>query len=91
MGAVGYLVKPVDKAQLTCALEKLESEDTTPRILVIDDNPEDLKMMEAILRGEGFEVLLASNGVKGVAEAILYGASEQISIETAPGLSAGGS
>ena len=70
MGAVGYLVKPVDKGQLTYALKNLESEDTVSCILIVDDSPEDLRLMSTILQSEGFEVLEASDGVKGVAKAI---------------------
>ena len=74
MGAVGYLVKPIDKSQLTCTLNKLEfaekSENATHRILIIDDNLDDLKLMETMLHGEGFDVILASDGAEGVAKAI---------------------
>jgi len=74
MGAVGYLVKPIDKDQLLHTLEKIELaakvEDTAPRILIIDDRPEDLKLMKAILRGEGYSILEASDGAEGVAKAI---------------------
>jgi len=74
MGAVGYLVKPIDKNQLTCTLNKLEfvakREDAKPRILIIDDNLEDLKLLETILHGEGFDVLSASDGAEGIAKAI---------------------
>ncbi|MBC8230663.1 response regulator, partial [bacterium] len=74
MGAVGYLVKPVSKSQLRCTLNKLEfaekAEDAMRRILIIDDNPEDLKLMETILHGEGFDVLKALDGVEGIAKAI---------------------
>ncbi len=74
MGAVGYLVKPIDKDQLACILNKLEfaenAEDVTPRILIIDDNPEDVKLMEAILHNEGFDVLKTLSGAEGIAKAI---------------------
>jgi len=74
LGAVGYLVKPIDKDQLRYALERLELagrvEDTTPRTLIIDDNPEDIKLMETILHSEGIEVLSASDGKEGVAKAV---------------------
>jgi len=74
MGAMGYLVKPIDKDQLSCTLNKLEfttkSEDATPRILIIDDRTEDLKLMAAILHNEGFDVLEASDGAEGIAKAI---------------------
>lgn len=70
MGAVGYLVKPIEKTQLESALENLVPAETTPKILVIDDNSEDIKLMETILSSEGFDVLTASNGVKGIAKVI---------------------
>ena len=74
MGAVGYLVKPIDKDQLTHTLSNLElmsnSEDTVPCILVIDDNPEDLKLIGSILHSEGYGVLETLDGASGVAKAI---------------------
>ena len=70
MGAVDYLTKPIDREQLSYALKKLEAQETTPRILVIDDDAKDLRMLEAILHNEGFEVLTTTNGARGVAEAI---------------------
>ena len=38
--------------------------------MIVDDSPEDLRLMKAILENEGFEVLEAYDGVKGVAKAI---------------------
>jgi len=74
MDAVGYLVKPVSKGQLTCILDKVEfavnQKNVTPRILIIDDNLEDLRLMETILHGEGLDVLRASDGPEGVVKAI---------------------
>jgi CheY-like chemotaxis protein len=70
MGAVGYLVKPIDKNQLMYILRNLESADATSCILVVDDSSEDMRLMKTTLQNEGFEVLEASDGVKGVAKAI---------------------
>jgi signal transduction histidine kinase/CheY-like chemotaxis protein/HAMP domain-containing protein len=74
MGVLGYLVKPIDKDQLLHALEKLEFaaqvEDAKPCILIIDDNPDDLRFMELTLRNEGFDVLEAPGGAEGVTRAI---------------------
>lgn len=74
MGAVGYLVKPIDKDQLTHTLSNLElmskTQGAAPRILVIDDNPEDLKLIGSILHSEGYGVLEALDGISGVAKAI---------------------
>jgi signal transduction histidine kinase/CheY-like chemotaxis protein/HAMP domain-containing protein len=72
MGAVGYLIKPIDKDQLTGILGKIElsikEEAGVPRILLIEDNPEDMKLMETILHSEGFEVLKAYSGTEGIAK-----------------------
>lgn len=74
MGAAGYLVKPIDKEQLMHVLDKLECAAKTagarPRILIIDDNPEDLRLMKAMLQGEGYDFLEASDGTLGVSRAI---------------------
>jgi CheY-like chemotaxis protein len=73
MGAVGYLVKPIDKQQLVYTLKKVElegkAEDALPSVLIIDDSPEDLRMMEIMLSSEGFGVLKASDGAEGIAKA----------------------
>ena len=42
---------------------------STPRILVVDDAPVDRLMLSAVLKKEGFEVLNASNGAEGLAQA----------------------
>lgn len=38
----------------------------TKRILVIDDEPTALDLLQRILEGEGYEVLMAANGQEGV-------------------------
>ncbi len=74
MGALGYLVKPIDKDQLTGILNNLElasnSKKTAGKILVIDDKEEDIKLVESILRNEGFNILKAEDGAKGFFMAI---------------------
>jgi len=74
MGAVGYLVKPIDKDQLAHALGKLELapkvDGAAPRILIIDDKPEDLNLAQIILESEGFQVLKALDGISGISKAI---------------------
>jgi Response regulator containing CheY-like receiver, AAA-type ATPase, and DNA-binding domains len=42
---------------------------TTPRLLVIDDDPNLRKTLADILRVKGYEVLLAANGAEGVMQA----------------------
>ncbi len=74
LGAVGYLVKPIDKKQLLQSLGELDlpaKENEAPlKILVIDDQPEDIKLIETVLSGEGFEISEALNGVEGVDKAV---------------------
>lgn len=74
MGALGYLVKPIEKNQLIGILNNLElvsnSRKTSPKILVIDDKEEDIKLVESILRNEGFNILKAEDGAKGFFMAI---------------------
>jgi adenylate cyclase len=60
LGASGYLTKPVDRAQLGLLLDRFKT--TTPRALVVEDNLTDREMMRRLLVGEGWEVMVASNG-----------------------------
>jgi adenylate cyclase len=60
LGASGYLTKPVDRAQLAQLLDRFKT--AMPRALVVEDNLTDREMMRRILAGEGWEVMVASNG-----------------------------
>ncbi|MGB9595279.1 MAG: response regulator [Candidatus Poribacteria bacterium] len=68
LGAVGYLVKPLDKDQLIGILDKIElaSKQQNPKVLIIDDNEDDVRLMESILINEDFNVLKAYNGNDGI-------------------------
>lgn len=74
MGAVGYLVKPIDKDQLVGILDNLETilkeKNDKPNVLIIDDNHDDIKLMESILSSEGFNVLKSYDGSDGIKKAI---------------------
>ncbi|MBD3181627.1 response regulator [Candidatus Poribacteria bacterium] len=76
MGAVGYLVKPIDKDQLMQTLNRIEfsrdSRETPPKVLVIEDKNEDLSLLSAILSNEGIDVLKALDGNTGIQKAIDY-------------------
>lgn len=75
MGAVGYLTKPIEKEDFKNILNQLELatkvDKLVPRVLIVDDKPEDLKLMESILQNEGFDVLKASGGEEGITKAVM--------------------
>jgi adenylate cyclase len=60
LGASGYLTKPVDRTQLAQLLDRFRT--VMPRALVVEDNLTDREMMRRLLIGEGWEVMIASNG-----------------------------
>jgi DNA-binding response OmpR family regulator len=43
---------------------------STPRILVVDDNESLVRIVEGVLRNEGFQVLTAFDGIDGLEKAI---------------------
>jgi DNA-binding response OmpR family regulator len=43
---------------------------STPRILVVDDNESLVRIIEGVLRNEGFQVLTAFDGIDGLEKAI---------------------
>jgi len=70
LGALDYFVKPVDRQALLSRLgrytfmAKVGQEEI--RILVVDDEPANLELLESILQPAGFTVLRASGGQEGV-------------------------
>ena len=66
LGAAEYLVKPVKREQVVLALESCRRGDGET-VVVIDDDPTDLDLVEAVLSPEGYSVLRASGGEEGVA------------------------
>jgi len=40
-----------------------------PRILVVDDDPDEIELIKLALEGEGYEILVAYNGKEGVERA----------------------
>jgi signal transduction histidine kinase/CheY-like chemotaxis protein len=68
LGAAEYLVKPVQREQVVDAIERhapARSERQT--VVVIDDDPIDLDLVEAVLVPEGYKVVRARGGEEGVA------------------------
>ncbi len=66
LGAADYLVKPILEEDLVCALDRLNKDGTIREVLVIDDDPNDLRLIEKILSQHGdYKPILAEGGRKG--------------------------
>jgi len=66
LGAADYLVKPILEEDLVCALDRLNKDGTIREVLVIDDDPDDLRLIEKILSQRGqYKPILAEGGRKG--------------------------
>jgi CheY-like chemotaxis protein len=67
LGADGYLVKPVGRDELLEALGCCAAPPRNGRtVVVIDDDPLDLDLVEAVLAPEGWSVVRATGGEEGV-------------------------
>ena len=66
LGAADYLLKPILEEDLVCALDRLNKDGTIHEVLVIDDDPDDLRLIEKILNQHGqYKPILAEGGRKG--------------------------
>ena len=66
LGATDYLIKPILEEDLVHALTRLDKDGKINEILVIDDDPNDLRLMQKILSEHGqYKVTLAEGGRKG--------------------------
>ncbi|MDH4069794.1 MAG: response regulator [Ignavibacteria bacterium] len=70
LGAVDYFVKPVNKADLLEAMDKVHLNpadgSARPTVLVIDDDKTATDLIQVILENEGYRVLKAFHGKDGV-------------------------
>jgi CheY-like chemotaxis protein len=70
LGAFDYFVKPVDRQALLDRLEQFRVADRRPgeplRVLLIDDDPNNLDYLEAVLQPAGMAVTRASGGKEGI-------------------------
>lgn len=67
LGATDYLMKPILGEDLLQALTRLQDQDEIKRILVIDDDPDDLRLVERALQMSGsYQLRLAQGGQKGL-------------------------
>jgi signal transduction histidine kinase/DNA-binding response OmpR family regulator len=71
LGAAEYIVKPVRREDLMAALQHpaLVSKglNAPAKVLVIDDDPLAVELVEAVLQPEGYTVLKATDGATGLA------------------------
>ena len=66
LGAADYLVKPILEEDLVCALDRLNKDGTIHEVLVIDDDPNDLRLIEKILNQHcQYKLTLAEGGRRG--------------------------
>jgi len=66
LGAADYLVKPIIEEDLVHALDRLNKNGTIQKVLVIDDDPNDLRLIEKILNEHGkYKTIIAEGGRKG--------------------------
>lgn len=66
LGAADYLVKPILEEDLVHALDRLNRNGTIHEVLVIDDDPNDLRLIEKILHQHSrYKPILAKGGRKG--------------------------
>jgi CheY-like chemotaxis protein len=70
LGAVNCLGKPLDQADLHALLARLatvESAEARAKILIVDDNPEMLLLLEAMLPARRYALLTAATGTEALA------------------------
>ena len=67
LGAVGYLTKPLLQDDLLKALDRLNVDGALRDILLIDDQPDDLRLVQRLLQQQGgYHVRMANGGIEGL-------------------------
>ncbi len=66
LGAADYLIKPILQEDLVQALDRLNGDGSIRKVLIIDDNADDLRLLAKTLQGGGrYQPILAQGGEKG--------------------------
>jgi PAS domain S-box-containing protein len=66
LGATDYLVKPILEEDIVNALDRLNADGSIREVLVIDDDPDDLRLIGKILNDDGrYKAILAEGGRMG--------------------------
>jgi len=67
LGAADYLVKPFLQEDLTNAIIRLNADGDIHRVMVIDDDPDDLRLVQKMIEDGGdFQAILAESGERGL-------------------------
>ena len=67
LGAVGYLTKPLLEEDLIKALNRLNGDGNIRDVLLVDDDPNDLRLVKRILeQNSNYQVRLANGGLEGL-------------------------
>lgn len=68
-GAVDHLIKPVEKERLLSSLQKVKgaiNAKSSPRVLIVDDEPTIVELFSSIIKEEGYEPVCAYGGKEAV-------------------------
>jgi len=66
LGASDYLVKPILEEDLVNSLDRLNADGSIREVLVVDDNPNDLRLIGKMLNDDGrYKPILAEGGYSG--------------------------
>ncbi len=66
LGAADYLVKPIAEEDLLSALDRLNNDGSIREVLVIDDDPNDLRLIGTMISNQGrYKPILAEGGQAG--------------------------
>ena len=69
LGATDYLLKPILEEDLVNVLNKLDGHEERQRVLVIDDNPEDRRLVQKSFENhKQYEIVYAENGEQALVE-----------------------
>jgi len=66
MGVADYLRKPISETLLLDALDRIGDEGNGGHVLVVDDNPDDRKLLRRILESAQYHVVEASGGAEAI-------------------------
>jgi signal transduction histidine kinase/CheY-like chemotaxis protein len=62
MGVADYLVKPISEQQLLRALDRIDNGERDGHVLIVDDNPDDRKLLRRILESADYSVTEVDGG-----------------------------